>query len=179
MIRGAAALLIAAVATLSVPARAEVVHSSETAFLIRHELIVPVPPEALWNILIRPEAWWQDAHTYSGSAANLSLDPVAGGCWCETLSDGGSIEHLRLIALMPHRLLRFTGALGPLQAYPVAGLMTFDVTPVEGGAGLTMTYAASGDVPIRLEAMAPAVDRVLGEQIAGLERAVGTAGGRR
>src|ERR1700760_2531141 len=40
-----------------------------------------------------PEKWWNGEHSYSGSASNMTLDPVAGGCWCEKLPAGGSVQH--------------------------------------------------------------------------------------
>src|SRR3546814_9802807 len=38
-----------------------------------------------YRLLSQPGRWWNGAHSYSGSAANLRLEPVAGGCFCEAL----------------------------------------------------------------------------------------------
>ncbi len=57
-----------------------------------------------------------------GSAANLSLEARAGGCWCERLADGGSVEHLRVLLVSPGRMLRMRGALGPFQGLAVDGV---------------------------------------------------------
>ena len=41
--------------------------------------------------------WWDPSHTWSGSAKNLTFEPKAGGCFCEKLADGGSVQHGRVI----------------------------------------------------------------------------------
>ena len=73
--------------------------------------------------------WWDPAHTWSGSARNLKLEPKAGGCFCEKLADGGSVQHGRVIFAQPGKLLRLEGALGPLQDMAVTGVLSFNLAP--------------------------------------------------
>src|SRR3546814_10432451 len=81
----------------------------------------------IYRLLSQPGRWWNGAHSYSGSAANLRLEPVAGGCFCEALpgEEGrvGSVEHARVIHAAPDRQLRLSGALGPLPAEAGTGTL--------------------------------------------------------
>lgn len=149
------------------PASAEVVVSSETAFTSRHVLILAASPSKVWAALLHPERWWDSAHTWSGSAANLSLDPRPGGCWCEKTVRGGA-EHMRVVYLAADDTLRMTGGLGPLQAMPVTGVLTITLNGEGGGTRLTASYAVAGP---ELASMAMPVDQVLGGQFSRLKAA--------
>src|ERR1700743_3991571 len=69
-----------------------------------------------YTAVTHPETWWNGEHSYSGSASNMSLDPVAGGCWCENLAARGSVQHMRVLAAIPGSLPPLTGRLGAVQA---------------------------------------------------------------
>ena len=175
----AALLLIPAAST---PAKAEVVARSEQGFVVRHEAIVPADALASWKALIEPAKWWSSAHTFSGDAANLSLDIAAGGCFCENLpapktqpraSPRGSVEHLRVLYAERARLLRLTGALGPLQSEAVQGKLTVTLTPGEAGTTIKFEYVVGGYMRFKTEQIAPAVDMVLGQQLASLAAKLG------
>ncbi|HEX6018934.1 MAG TPA: SRPBCC domain-containing protein, partial [Burkholderiaceae bacterium] len=84
--------------------------------IFRHE--VKASPEEVWRAITQLPRWWSDEHTYSGQAARMSLDPQAGGCWCERWGDGNSVEHARVLHALPPRSLRLRSALGPLQELP-------------------------------------------------------------
>jgi uncharacterized protein YndB with AHSA1/START domain len=167
-----AAAFVFAVLFAPLPAAAEVASSSPSAFLIQAEAEIAASPDQVWRALPRIERWWSPAHTYSGDARRLSLDPRAGGCWCERW-DGQSVEHARVVLVMEDdgvRTLRAVGALGPLQDLGVSGVMTFTVAPLASGAKLTMTYRVSGDPGLTLDQLAPLVDGVLMEQFGRLSR---------
>ncbi|MBA18024.1 MAG: ATPase [Sphingomonas sp.] len=172
--------LAVAMATLAPSARAEVVSASANGFMVRHSVEVATSPEQVWETLVQPAQWWQSSHTLSGSSANLTLDLRPGGCWCEALTGGGGIEHLRVLAVVPNQLLRFAGALGPLQQYPVRGVLDFVLTPIPGAGRtrITLTYSVSDGGTGSVEGMAGPVDSVLGTQLDSLksaaEAAVGT-----
>ena len=70
---------------------------------------------------------------FSKSAANLTLDAKAGGCWCETLPDGGSVEHLVVVFADPGKTLVMRGALGPLQGLGVEGALSIVLKPAGDG----------------------------------------------
>jgi|CXWL01.1.fsa_nt_gi uncharacterized protein YndB with AHSA1/START domain len=160
------------------PAGAGVVSSSPSAITLHAEAEVAASPADAWRALTRIERWWNGAHTYSGEARRLSLDPRAGGCFCERW-EGQSVEHARVVMVFEHegvRTLRLQGALGPLQEMGAFGTLTFTVAPHASGAKLTMTYRVTGDPSLGLDALASPVDGVLNEQFS---RLVAFAGGER
>lgn len=152
---------------LAAPAAAEVKNSSDTSFAIQHKLTIAAPPAKVWETLLQPARWWDAAHSYSGSAANLSLDARPGGCWCEKTASGG-VEHMRIVYLAANDTLRMTGGLGPLQAMPVTAVMTVTLKPAGAGTELTAGYAVAGP---GLGGIAAPVDGVLGGQWARLKAA--------
>jgi uncharacterized protein YndB with AHSA1/START domain len=127
------------------------------------------PPAVVYDRLVHVEGWWASSHTYSGDAANLNLEARAGGCWCENWA-GGSVEHGRVLAAIPGKLLRVSGGFGPLQALPVGAVMTFTLTPADGGkaTALSVHYRVAGPVG----ELGPPVTAVLGEQVERLVAAV-------
>ncbi|KRC81564.1 SRPBCC family protein [Sphingomonas sp. Root241] len=145
---------------LATPAPAEIVRASDTNFATRHKLTIAAPPAKVWETLIQPARWWDGAHTYSGSAANLTLDARPGGCWCEKTASGG-VEHMRVVYLAANDTLRLTGGLGPLQAMPVIAVLTVTLKPSGAGTELTASYAVAGP---GLAGIAAPVDGVLGGQ---------------
>lgn len=163
-------LALCGVQFLSARAAAEVTAASSTGFEVRERVHVTTPPAALYAVLIALNRWWDPKHTFSGDAARLSLDARAGGCWCESLPDGGSAQHMIVVFVSPGKALRLFGALGPLQAMGVAGSMTFSIVPAGPGADLTVDYSVGGYSKDGFGALSKAVDSVLGAQVARLQR---------
>lgn len=86
--------------------------------------------------------------------------------------DGGAVEHLRVAFVQPNRALRLLGGLGPLQAEGVQGAVTVTLAPSDAGATkVTVSYVVGGYIRPGVEMIAPAVDQVLGQQVAGLKAA--------
>lgn len=161
--RHVVAALALAVAT---SASAGVIQVTSAGFLVRHEASVKAPPAKVYAALVEQVGmWWDGNHTYSGEAKNLSIDPRPGGCFCESLNDGGGIEHMRVVYVAPGEVLRMFGALGPLQASGVAGSLTWKVTGAASGSRVELSYGVGGYLEGGFEKSAPAVDRVLGEQL--------------
>lgn len=156
------------------PAAAAVTESAADGFTIVHERSVAAAPDAAWAKLVQPGQWWNDAHTYSGKSANLSLDLRPGGCWCERW-DGGAVEHGRVIYIQPGKTLRFHAALGPLQALPVAATMTWTLAGTGTGTRIVLTFRVLGRPADGVAKLAPPVDQVLGEQADRLAAALGRA----
>lgn len=156
--------LAAALLTAS-PAAAEVKSASEHGFALEQRVTLVVPPEQLYRSLGRIGSWWSPDHTYSGDAANLSLDLRPGGCFCERLDGGGGVEHMRVSYVEPGKRVVLTGALGPLLYEGVSGVMDLKVDRVAGGSALTMSYKAGGFGGGGAARLAPLVDKVLGEQM--------------
>ena len=83
----------------------EVTAVSEQGFVVRHVITLAGTPEAVYRALTREVSrWWDPDHSWSGDAANFSLDDRAGGCFCESLPGGGSVEHLRVVFAQPGKL---------------------------------------------------------------------------
>lgn len=161
------ALLMLAAAS---PVAAEVKSAAPGGFESVHVAIVAAPPADVFAALGEPARWWNKDHTYSGDAANLLLEPRAGGCFCETVpADGSTIEHGRVVYAQPGKALRLSAALGPLQAEGVSGALGWTLKPVAGGTEVTQSYVVGGYVRGGADKLAPIVDRVMGAQLRGLQ----------
>lgn len=160
--------------TLAAPAMAEVRSATPAGFEVESKAVVSAPPAEAYAALTRIGAWWDSAHTYSGKAANMTLDARPGGCFCETMPKGdGAIEHMRVVYVQPGRTLRLQGGLGPLQAEGVAGTLTWSLNPVPGGTEIVQTYVVGGYVRGGIQRMAPIVDQVLSQQLSRLAAYIG------
>jgi len=176
-----AALTLAA-AGVCAPAAARVREETPDSFVIHQSVTVPVSPEEAWDMLVRPAEWWIKANSFSGDSANLSLHPRAGGCFCEILPNKdspnaaprGSVEHMRVVYAEDGRALRMVGALGPMQADAVTGVLTIVLKPVDSGTLILWEYAVSGH--LRKSDMAAKTDAMLAGQILSLAGKLG--GGR-
>ena len=158
---------------LSRAAPAEVASVGPNGFEVRESAHLGAAPDKVYAGLLEPASWWNSEHTFSGSSRNLTLDARPGGCWCEKLKDGGSVEHLRVIYVSPGKVLRLRGALGPFQSLPVDGVMTFVIKPgAGGGSEVSLTYAVGGYAKDGFDALSKAADEVLGTQLAGLKKFV-------
>lgn len=165
---------------MAAPAHCAVTASSDIGFAIENSIEIAADADTVYRVLGQPGRWWDGAHSYSGDAANMTIDARAGGCFCETIPgpDGvsGTIEHARVIYAAPGKQLRLSGALGPLQTEAVTGTLDFAITPAPGGVRVTMSYVVGGYLRAGPARIAPAVDRVLAAQLAGLKRAAEGAG---
>lgn len=165
----------AIVLALAVPiAMAEVTGVGASGFEVREKVHVAAAPHAVYTAVLTPKRWWDPEHTYSGDAGRMTLDPKAGGCWCESLPGGGAVEHLSVVYIAPGKAIRFRGALGPLQALGVAGSMTISLAAADGGTDLTLTYDVGGYVKDGFDDLSKGVDAVLGQQVARLKKLVET-----
>lgn len=155
-------------------AAADVLDLTATGFLVRHEFPVSATPDASWKALLDVGSWWNPDHTYSGSAANLSIDARAGGCFCEKLANGGGVSHMTVVFVSPNTVLRMTGGLGPLQGSGLAGSMTWRIIPSPPAAQLEMTYSVGGYMQGGFDKIAPAVNAMLGDQVTRLKNLIET-----
>lgn len=134
-------------------------------FLVKFDVSINAPATKVYDALIaQVGSWWNPEHTYSHDAKNLSIDPRPEGCFCEKLPNGGGIEHLRVVYIAPPQVVRFSGALGPLQASGVAGSMTWKLTGGPDNTRLDLSYSVGGFIQGGFEKMAPAVEAMLREQ---------------
>jgi uncharacterized protein YndB with AHSA1/START domain len=146
---------------------------SPTGFLVTVRLETAASPQRVHEMLVQPERWWNSAHTWSGSASNLSLVADAGGCFCERW-EGHAVEHGRVVFHARGEVLRLSAALGPLQALAVTGVLTFATSVKDGRTTLETTYRVSGAPSAQLDRLAMPVDGVIEQQVRRLVRAVET-----
>jgi hypothetical protein len=172
----------AALLACSGMAQAEIVESSGDGFVTRDAAVVDATPMQVWLALISPGKWWNDAHTWSGDAGNMTLKPQAGGCFCERIPEDaeadrvtleGSVEHMRVIQAFPERALRMRGSLGPLQSEPASGVLTIAMSEVDEGTRIVWEYVVGGYMRFPVDVIAPAVDGVMTQQLNGLADLLG------
>jgi uncharacterized protein YndB with AHSA1/START domain len=169
---------------LTAPAAAEVVQTSTDHFVTRDSVTVRAAPKAAWLTLIAPAEWWDDTHTWSGKAANMSIVPQGGGCFCERIPEkdstasvglAGSAQHMTVLMAEPMKVLRMRGGLGPLQSEPVDGVLTITMQPdkASGGTKLVMEYVVAGHMRFEVTKISKAVDEVMSLQLGRLADKLG------
>ena len=135
-------------------------------FLVKFDVSVAAARVKVYDALVgQIGSWWNPEHTYSHDAKNLSIDARPGGCFCEKLPNGGGIEHLRVIYLAPPQVVRFSGALGPLQASGVTGSMTWKLSDDSDSTRIELSYSVGGFIQGGFDKIAPAVEAMLREQM--------------
>ncbi len=161
------------------PAHAKVIDQGEIGFTVAHTAQVAATPADVWKMLRMPQSWWSKEHSWSGDAANFWLDSQAGGCFCEKLPDTGSgvgsVQHARIVFAKPNEMLRLSGAFGPLQGEALTGTLTIQIKETPTGSALRFDYVVGGYMRFKVADIAPAVDKVIGEQLLGLTNALGGA----
>lgn len=166
--------LFAIGALLASSASAEVSEAAGDHFLIGFSARVEAPSAKVYVALSEVARWWSAEHTWSGTAANLSLKPEAGGCFCERWADG-SAEHGRVVMAIKNEMLRLDAALGPLQESALDAVLTFSLKPMEDDTTrLDVDYRVNGSSASGLDRIAPVVDNVLAAQIDRLLRYIDT-----
>ncbi len=94
--------------------RGEVQDSGPNGFSLATEVTIAAPRAEVWAAAVGEIGhWWNSEHTISGDAANLSIDPVAQGCFCEAIGAHASVVHLTVTFVNPGVMLRLTGGSGP------------------------------------------------------------------
>jgi hypothetical protein len=158
-------------------AQAAVLDSSPAGFTLQNTVTVPVDAKTAWNGLLKHvDAWWPKDHSWFGGT--FSLEPRAGGCFCER-SGQRQAQHMTVAFVDPPGTLRLLGGLGPLQGMGLHGAMDWTFESVEGGTRITLRYVAGGYTTSDLVKFAPVVDRVQGQQLGALAEFLrARAGGR-
>jgi uncharacterized protein YndB with AHSA1/START domain len=159
---------------ISAAARAETSQVSATGFTATFALPIDSDPDRVYEAFTQLPRWWNKSHTWSGSAGNLSLDAQAGGCFCERWGNGASAMHGRVLMAQPGAVLRLHAWLGPLQDMPVQAVLTFGTARRDGATRMRITYKVAGPAELQLDQLAPAVDKVLAEQVKRLKSYVET-----
>src|SRR3990167_7728789 len=93
-------------AAMALPAQAEVKSLSSSGFRLENRVTIAAPPDKVYAALGQIGSWWDDAHTYTGKASNMTIELKPGGCFCETFQKGGGVEHGRVVLAWPAQTLR-------------------------------------------------------------------------
>lgn len=159
------AMLALAGLVFAFPSRAEVADAGDHGFTLHEAATLTVPPARAYAAMLEVGKWWGSDHTYSGDAANLSIEARPGGCWCERIPGGGGVQHMTVVFLLPGKQVRLAGGLGPLQSMAVAGSMEWKFDPADGSKGskVELRYAVGGYGPggAGFKEIAPGVEAVL------------------
>jgi len=155
--------------------RAAVDSVGPNGFSLSQTIHIAAPPAKVYAAFTQPAHWWSAEHSYSHDAANFTLQARAGGCWCEAIPGGGSVQHMVVVLVMPQKEIRLRGALGPFQSLGVDGAWTVSFKPAaDGGTDLTGTYNLGGYYKDGFAMLSQAGDHVLAEQLARLKALVET-----
>lgn len=145
---------VVALTLFAAPAAAEVVSRTPDSFTLRYAAGAGVAPRDIPASLEALPQWWDGAHSYTGSAANLSLDLSEGGCWCEKLADGTDFDHGRTVSVAADRIV-FHAPFGPMRGKATRAELV--VTWPGGIPTWTMTVEGPG-----IGSLADPVDGVMG-----------------
>ncbi len=157
--------LFAGLLLAAAPASAEVVSAGPNGFEVSNSVNLVIPINQAYAAFGRLGSWWGDSHTYSGKAANMRLSLQPGGCFCETIPEGGGVEHMRVAVVQPNERIVMTGSLGPVLYEAASGVMDIKFERIAGGSRVVMNYRAAGFAKGDADKMAAGVDSVLAEQL--------------
>jgi len=175
-------VMIAAIATIGISpvAHAEVIKKDDNGFVVRHKAEVKASPQDVYKTLRAPAKWWSPDHSWTGDSKNFYMDAQAGGCFCELIpsaKDGderGSVEHMRIVFAQPGKLMRLSGALGPLQSEAVNGSLTIAIKATSKGTTIVgFEYVVGGYMRYDMDTISEAVDGVIGEQLSRFSKILG------
>jgi len=166
--RGRLVLALVIGAMAAAPVAAEVKEAASDGFSLVYKRTLDVPLQKVYAAIPAVDRWWNGDHTFSGSAANLSLGPNAGDCFCERWKDktgrDNSVRHGVVLMAIHDQALRIEGALGPLQGMGVNAVLSIGTRSEGATTVLTMAYQVSGRAASGLDKLATDVDAVLNEQ---------------
>ena len=167
MLKSAIAAAVAGIALLSaLPAAAEVVVRHTDGFTLRFAVPVGAAPIDVAMAVEDIGDWWDDAHTYSGDAANMRILMEPGGCFCESMANGEPFEHGHVSAIDAWKVV-LDAPLGPLKGHTTQADLTFSWPEAGTGTMVTMTFVVEGP---GLGAMAEPVNGVMQTQFSRLVR---------
>lgn len=167
-------LLALCLLLLTTVCRAEtnVIAVSDAGFIVQNTATIDAPPAEVWQALVNNvDNWWPKAHSWWGEESVFSIEPVAGGFFCEVNGER-SAQHMQIVFVDPSKLLRMTGGLGPLQGLGVFGALDWQFTEKNHKTEVTLIYRVQGYLPDGFASLAPIVANVQGVQLDGLVKFV-------
>jgi uncharacterized protein YndB with AHSA1/START domain len=148
-------------------ANGAVVDSGPSGFTIKISLNIQAPPATVYQKFVSNVGdWWNSAHTFSGSAKNLSIEQKPMGCFCEKLLDGGGVRHMEVLYVAPGKGLVMSGALGPMQPLAAGGTLRLTFAAEGDATKFEATYSVMGYLATGMDKFAPLADGMLTGQLA-------------
>ncbi|GGF56074.1 ATPase [Alteromonas lipolytica] len=149
-------------------AETKVVAVSDSGFIIENTATINALPDTVWQALVNDvDSWWPKDHSWWGDEGRFSIEPLTGGCFCET-AQNRSAQHMQIVFVEPGKLLRMSGGLGPLQGMGVYGALDWQFTENGTKTRITLTYRVQGFYPEGFAELAPIVAQVQGIQLQAL-----------
>ncbi len=144
---------------------AEVMSSAPEGFEVRFTAeVADVSAAQAYAQFLRVHEWWDANHSWFGTAEGFSIDPRAGGCFCEVSGDRSHL-HMTVSHVDPGVEIRMIGGLGPLQDLALQGAMVWRFEALaDGGTRVIHSYRVAGYLKDGLTGLASAVDSVQGIQ---------------
>jgi len=153
----------------TVMVNAEVVDKAANGFHIKIEAEVNATREATYQQFLRIGQWWDGEHSWFGDASAFSIEPRAGGCFCE-IKDGNSVMHMQVSFVKPGHEVRMLGGLGPLQMLGLHGAMSFSFESIKGRkTRIIHEYRVTGYAQGGLESLADVVNSAQAHQVKRLQ----------
>ncbi len=149
---------------LSAGSLADVTGRGDSGFNLVITGTVETTPARAYEQFIHIDEWWLEGHTWYGKAENLSIEPRAGGCFCE-ISGDNQVLHMLVTFVQPGVEIKMVGGLGPLQMMGIHGGMSWRFESIPGGTRITQTYNVTGYAPGGLTDLAEIVDSVQTSQL--------------
>lgn len=166
--------IAAAASLLAGAAHAEIVEQGEGGFRLKQTVEIAAPPDKVYAALGEIGRWWDDAHTYSGKAANMSMALEPGACFCEALPKGGVRHGVVALAWPDQRMVRIEAALGPLQDEGATGALSYQIKSKGAGSEIVQTYNVGGLRAASARTFSGPVEQVMTTQVQRLKRYVET-----
>ena len=88
------------------PVAGEVIDAAPGGFSLVHEVTIASSREEAWQAAVGDVGqWWSSAHTISGDASRMSIDPQPQGCFCEAIGEHAGVVHLTVTFVNPNVLI--------------------------------------------------------------------------
>lgn len=161
-------LLCSLLLSMTINAEPNVKLVTDHGFIVENTATTSVPTDLVWQALVEDiDLWWPKDHSWWGKAGTFTIEPKAGGCFCE-VAGGKSAVHMQISFVDPNKLFRMTGGLGPLQGMGMHGALDWAFTQQNEQTKVMLTYRVSGVHTEGFEALAEIVAKVQGMQLAAL-----------
>ncbi|MCG7531238.1 hypothetical protein MHM98_07710 [Psychrobium sp. MM17-31] len=154
----------------SLASNAEVTKQTANGFEITNSVKVSADTSQSYQQFLKVGQWWHDSHTYSGKAANMTLD-IESGCFCERW-DNNIVRHMNIVMAQPNKQQVWRGGLGPLQTLAASGALIWQFKAVDNKTtAISYTYKVHGDIG-DVKMWSKAVDGVLTQQLTRLQERI-------